>query len=54
MKTNIYIIRHAKSVANESGLFGGITDYELSQEGLQQAEKLAVRLEKYTIDTKRL
>ena len=50
MKTNIYIIRHAKSIANENGLFGGITDYELSKEGLQQAENLAIRLKKYEID----
>jgi len=50
MKTIIYIVRHAKSIANENGLFGGITDYELSKEGLQQAENLAIRLKKYEID----
>jgi len=50
MKTIIYIIRHAKSTANENGLFGGITDYELSKEGLEQAQKLAQRLKEYEID----
>ena len=50
METTIYIIRHAKSVANEKGLFGGITDYELSKEGLIQAENLAIRLKDYKID----
>lgn len=50
MKTTIYIIRHAKSIANENGLFGGITDYELSSEGLDQAEKLATKLKDYKID----
>lgn len=50
MKTIIYIIRHAKSIANENGLFGGITDYELSSEGLEQAEKLATRLKDYEFD----
>ena len=50
MKTIIYIIRHAKSIANENGLFGGITDYELSKEGLQQADNLAIRLKNYEID----
>lgn len=47
MKTTIYIVRHAKSIANENGLFGGITDYELSNEGLEQAENLAIRLKNY-------
>ena len=32
MKTIIYMIRHARSIANDNGMFGGITDYELSQE----------------------
>ncbi len=51
IKTIIYIIRHAKSIANENGLFGGITDYELSKEGLKQAENLSLRLKNYEIDS---
>ena len=50
MKTTIYMIRHAKSIANDSGLFGGITDYELSHEGLMQSDALANRLKDYEFD----
>ena len=50
MKTIIYMIRHAKSIANDNGMFGGITDYELSQEGLVQAKDLADRLKNYEIN----
>ena len=50
MKTTIYMIRHAKSIANDSGLFGGITDYELSHEGLMQSDVLANRLKDYEFD----
>ena len=50
MKTIIYMIRHAKSIANDNGMFGGITDYELSQEGLVQAKALADRLKNYEIN----
>ena len=44
------MIRHAKSIANDNGMFGGITDYDLSKEGLIQAEALAERLKEYEID----
>ena len=50
MKTIIYMIRHAKSIANDNGMFGGMTDYDLSQEGLKQAEALADRLRDYEVD----
>ena len=40
MKTKILLIRHAKTVANKNGLFGGITDYPLCDEGFEQAENL--------------
>ncbi len=50
MKTQILLIRHAQSVANETGMFGGITDYSLSKDGQIQADSLAKRLEKYKID----
>ena len=50
METNIYIIRHAQSIANENGLFGGITDYELSKKGLEQAVDLSYRLKDINID----
>lgn len=50
METEILIIRHAKSIANDNGMFGGITDYDLSQEGLNQADALALRLKDVHID----
>ncbi len=50
MHTELLIIRHAKSLANTTGMFGGITDYDLSQEGLEQAEALVKRLEDVDID----
>ena len=50
MKTTIYMISHARSIANDSGLFGGITDYELSHEGLMQSDALANRLKDYEFD----
>ena len=50
MKTIILMIRHAKSIANETGIFGGITDYELCKEGFKQAEALAKRLKEFEID----
>ena len=50
MKTTIYMIRHARSIANDTGMFGGITDYELCQEGLKQAQELSERLKEYEVD----
>ena len=50
MKTTIYMIRHARSIANDTGMFGGTTDYELSQEGLKQAQELSERLKEYEVD----
>lgn len=44
MNTKIYLIRHGKSIANDTGLFGGITDYELSETGKRQAEELKNKL----------
>lgn len=50
MQTKIYLIRHAKSTANDNGIFGGVTDYELSNVGKQQAGELAERLESLHIN----
>ena len=33
-------MRHARSIANENEIFGGITDYPLSEKGKKQAENL--------------
>lgn len=50
MNTEILIIRHAKSTANDNGMFGGITDYDLSNEGMKQANDLAIRLKNVNIN----
>jgi len=50
MKTRILLIRHAKTVANKNGLFGGITDYPLCDEGFEQAEQLAEKLLNVKVD----
>ena len=50
MNTQILLIRHAQSIANENVLFGGITDYTLSKSGQIQANSLVKRLEKYEIE----
>ena len=50
METILYLIRHAESTANEDGLFGGITDYNLSINGFKQAEELAQKLKNEKID----
>ncbi len=42
--TTIYLVRHAKSQANETGMFGGITDFPLCKEGLDQAEILSDKI----------
>ena len=50
MKTTIYLIRHAESVANKAGIFRGVTDDPLSENGRQQAEDLANRLSNVRVD----
>jgi probable phosphoglycerate mutase len=48
MKTTIYLIRHAQSMANANNIMGA--NYELSPVGFIQAENLARRLKNYKID----
>lgn len=50
METELLIIRHAKSIANDTGMFGGITDYDLSQEGIKQSDALALKLKDIDVD----
>lgn len=40
MKTKIYLVRHARTVANDKGILSGITDVEVSTEGMKQIEAL--------------
>ena len=50
MDTELLIIRHAKSIANDTGMFGGITDYDLSKEGIKQSDALALKLKDIDVD----
>ncbi len=44
MTTRIYLIRHGSTVLSAEDRFAGATDIDLSDEGRQQAEALALRL----------
>lgn len=48
--TQLIIVRHGQSLANELGLFGGTSNFPLTQKGIMQAEKTAEELDKYKID----
>ena len=48
--TTIYIIRHAEAEGNKHRIFHGISDSELTQNGINQAKKVAKSLVKYKID----
>ncbi len=48
--TTIYLVRHAQSDGNNKSLFQGITDCELSENGLKQLEFLAERFKDIKID----
>ena len=50
MSTTIYIIRHAEAKGNKHRIFHGITDSELTQNGINQAKKVAKSLIKYNIN----
>jgi len=44
MTTRIYLVRHGATVLSAEDAFAGETDVELSEEGREQARKLAARL----------
>lgn len=50
MVTTVYLVRHARSVANDNGMFGGITDYPLSANGKMQTLELADKFKNIRID----
>lgn len=50
MKTNLILIRHGFSTANEADVFAGFYDAELTPMGLRQAEKCAAVLKNERID----
>ncbi len=50
MKTNLILIRHGYSTANEADVFAGFYDAELTATGMRQAEKCADALKDEHID----
>ncbi|MFL6527253.1 MAG: histidine phosphatase family protein [Chthoniobacterales bacterium] len=49
MSTRIFLVRHGATVLTAEDRFAGATDVELSDEGREQARRLAIRLEKEKI-----
>lgn len=50
MKTTIYVARHGESNANKTGILTGITEVDLSELGLKQAQKICEFLADKDID----
>ena len=50
MENKIILIRHAECVGNISNRLSGITDFELTDNGKRQAQKLAKELRNKNID----
>lgn len=46
----IYLVRHAKTEWNDRGIWQGNVDIPLNEEGIKQAEKLADRFSKVSVD----
>ena len=40
----LYIVRHGKTDSNENGRYGGRIDVNLNEEGIRQAEEVALKL----------
>lgn len=49
VKTRIFLVRHGETIWNANGRFQGHTDVPLSENGIAQANKLALRLKKEKI-----
>lgn len=50
MKTRIYLIRHGESKGNVLNIFQGWKDFDLTSNGIKQAEKLAEFMKNIDID----
>lgn len=44
MRTIFYIVRHGQTLFNVKGIIQGFSDSPLTQEGLEQAQKMAEKL----------
>ena len=51
MTIKLFLIRHAESKDNIQGRFSGLRNVELTDKGVEQAEKLSLRLKYKTMDT---
>ena len=44
MKLKVYVLRHTESIDNKNHIFSGDRDVELTDKGVEQAQKLAAKL----------
>ena len=49
MNTRIFLVRHGATVLTAEDRFAGATDVELSDEGREQARRLAIRLSRENV-----
>ncbi len=47
---HLYFVRHGLSIMNEKGIFSGITETDLSDQGIIQATKVGQKLTSYQIN----
>ncbi len=50
MVTTVYIVRHCEAEGNVQGVFQGSTDFDISEKGRKQLEKLAERFKDIKLD----
>lgn len=50
MVTRVYIVRHCEAEGNVKGVFQGKTDFDISEKGRKQLEKLAERFKAIKLD----
>ncbi len=50
MVTTIYIVRHCEAEGNVKGVFQGSTDFDISEKGRRQLDKLAERFKNINLD----
>lgn len=50
MVTTVYIVRHCEAMGNVHGVFQGSTDFDISENGIKQLDKLAERFKNIPLD----
>lgn len=48
--TTVYIVRHCEAEGNVQGIFQGSTDFDVSEKGIKQLDKLAERFKNIPLD----